>query len=284
MQDWKWYAFTGQFTTIILTTIVILAISILYNTKIRNHDDDQELSGFLIMMDSFINAIQELVVSMMGVRYRKLTPYAMYIILYIFIGGTFSVLGFDSPSTSYTVTFCMGLVTFMMIYYFGFKYQKWSYLKQYLNPLELITQFTPLISISFRLFGNLLGGTIIMGLVYSLLIGAQASFSPDATSETVKRIFETHQELDGYSPTEQYAYFWAGFNIFTVFITPFLHMYFDLFETGVQALVFMMLTFSYWGQAMGEISVSPGPTSRETKQVLTRVTKGRKKDENKLRK
>jgi hypothetical protein len=35
---------------------------------------------------------------------------------------------------------------------------------------------------------------------------------------------------------------------------------------------------------MGEISVSPGPTSRETKQVLTRVTKGRKKDENKLRK
>jgi hypothetical protein len=61
-------------------------------------------------------------------------------------------------------------------------------------------------------------------------------------------------------------------------------MYFDLFETGVQALVFMMLTFSYWGQAMGEISVSPGPTSRETKQVMTRVPKARKKDENKLRK
>jgi F0F1-type ATP synthase membrane subunit a len=73
--------------------------------------------------------------------------------------------------------------------------------------LELITQFTPLISISFRLFGNLLGGTIIMGLVYSLLIGAQASFSPDATSEAVKRIFETNSELNGYSPTEQYAYF-----------------------------------------------------------------------------
>jgi len=99
-------------------------ISLIYNTKIRNHDDGKELSGFLIMMDSFINAIQELVVSMMGVRYRKLTPYAMYIILYIFVGGTFAVMGFDSPSTSYTVTFSMGLVTFMMIYYFGFKYQK----------------------------------------------------------------------------------------------------------------------------------------------------------------
>jgi len=46
-----------------------------------------------------------------------------------------------------------------------------------------------------------------MGLVYSLLIGAQASFSPDATSETVKRIFEVNSDLKGLSPTEQYAYF-----------------------------------------------------------------------------
>jgi F-type H+-transporting ATPase subunit a len=63
-------------------------------------------------------------VGIMGLRYRKLTPYAMYLIMYIFIGGIFSVLGIDSLTTSYTVTLSMGLVTFILIYYFGFKYQK----------------------------------------------------------------------------------------------------------------------------------------------------------------
>jgi F-type H+-transporting ATPase subunit a len=43
--------------------------------------------------------------------------------------------------------------------------------------------------------------------------------------------------------------------MFTVIITPFLHLYFDLFDAGVQALVFTMLTFSYWSQAMGDENV-----------------------------
>lgn len=133
------------------------------------------MSGFLVLVEMFITTVENLVISIMGKRYRKLTPYAMYIILYIVISSVLGLLGIESAATSYTVTFSMGFVTFIAIYYFGFRYQKLAYFKRYINPIEIFTQFTPLLSISFRLFGNLLGGSIIMGLLYALGIGIQAS-------------------------------------------------------------------------------------------------------------
>jgi len=248
-----WNSLTVQLTSIFLTFVLIMAISITYNVKIRAHDDTKKMSGFLIIVELFVGWVEDLVVGIMGVRYRKLTPYAMYLILYIFIGGIFSVMGFDSLATSYTVTFSMGFVTFIMIYYFGFKYQKWGFLKQYRNPIEILTQFTPLISISFRLFGNILGGSVILGLLYAMLIGMQASWNGGSANGIWNLDWTTGQKPFLESTwKDQYEYFWSGFNILAIAITPFLHLYFDVFDSGVQALVFTMLTFSYWAEAMGE--------------------------------
>ncbi|ATZ16674.1 F-type H+-transporting ATPase subunit a [Entomoplasma freundtii] len=236
-----------QLTSIILTTILICTFSIIYNVKIRNHHVGEKMSGFLVLVEMFITKVEDLVVSIMGRRYRKLTPYAMYIILYIVVSSILSLLGFESVATSYTVAFSMGFVTFILIYYFGFRYQKLAYFKRYLNPIELFTQFTPLFSISFRLFGNILGGAIIMGLVYALGIGIEAGWA----GGSVSRIWNSDGDWAA-NWDQQYIYFWTGFNIFTTLLAPWLHMYFDLFDGVIQSIVFTMLTLSYWAEAMGE--------------------------------
>ncbi|MBY7704650.1 F0F1 ATP synthase subunit A [Vibrio harveyi] len=161
--------------TIFLVTVFVCTISIIYNKKIRSHKVDEKMSGFLVLINMFVLAVENIVTSILGKKYRKATPYAMYLLSYIFLGSVVSLLGFESQTTSFTVTFSMGLVTFVMIYYFGFKYQKMGFLYRYIYPIELFSQFTPLLSISFRLFGNLLGGSIILGLLYALLIGFQLS-------------------------------------------------------------------------------------------------------------
>ena len=52
--------------------------------------------------------------------------------------------------------------------------QKGGYFKSYLEPIpvmlpmNIISEISTPISLSFRLFGNILGGSIIMGMVYSL--------------------------------------------------------------------------------------------------------------------
>ncbi|ATG97828.1 F0F1 ATP synthase subunit A [Mesoplasma lactucae ATCC 49193] len=248
---------TPQFMSIIFTALIISLICLLYNVKIRNHDKNGgQMSGFLVLMEMYITFCENLVVSSMGKKYRKLTPYAMYITMYIFVSCILSLLGIESLATTYTVALSMALVTFFSIYYFGFKYQKWGYFKRYVNPIEILTQFSPLISLSFRLFGNMLGGAVILGLLYALFINIQAGF--DGSGNVVGRIYNEVENANGdkvlYDQTwnYQYIYFWAGFNIFTTLFAPWIHMYFDLFDGGIQALVFAMLTFSYWQEAMGE--------------------------------
>ncbi|PPE06576.1 F0F1 ATP synthase subunit A [Mesoplasma corruscae] len=247
-----WKEFTSQFTAIFLTTIVICAICITYNVKVKGKNKSDEISGYVMIVDMIVSSTENLVVSIMGKKYRSITPYFLYIFFYIFIGSMISLLGFESPTTSLTITFSMALVTFVMIYYFGIKYQRAAFFKKFKNPLELFTQFTPLLSMSFRLFGNILGGSIILGLVYALFIGFQSSWSGE--------------RIDGHWPsfgiwnvapnsdywTYQYKYWWSGVNIFTSVITPFLHFYFDIFDSIIQSVVFIMLTLSYWAEAMSE--------------------------------
>jgi F-type H+-transporting ATPase subunit a len=79
------------------------------------------------------------------------------------------------PTADIAVTYALALITFAMIQGFAIKEKgvfKW--LKTLtepfvlLTPLNVIGELANPISLSFRLFGNILGGTIIMGLYYNL--------------------------------------------------------------------------------------------------------------------
>ena len=71
-------------------------------------------------------------------------------------------------------TAAITLATFVMIHFMGIKTGKGGYFKGYLEPvpvllpINIISELATPISLSFRLFGNILGGMIIMAMVYSL--------------------------------------------------------------------------------------------------------------------
>ncbi|WP_338985190.1 F0F1 ATP synthase subunit A [Spiroplasma endosymbiont of Diplazon laetatorius] len=230
-----WDKITPQLLSILLTCIIICTFCIVYNVKIRNYKEDKKLTGFLVLTEMFITKVENMVVTIMGKSHRRLTPYIMYIFMYIMVSSVISILGIEPLTSSYTVTFSMGFVTFIGIYYYGLRYQKLAFFKRYYNPIELIGQFVPLISISFRLFGNILGGTILLGLLYGSMIQLEGQiFYPNGP---------------GMDWENKLNYWWAGFNIFTVVSLPWLHLYFDLFDGMIQSIVFAMLTLSYWSGA-----------------------------------
>lgn len=79
------------------------------------------------------------------------------------------------PTADIAVTLALALTTFFMTQGYGIKskgFFKW--LKGFtepvflLTPLNVIGELANPISLSFRMFGNVLGGTIIMGLLYNL--------------------------------------------------------------------------------------------------------------------
>lgn len=249
LSNWNPWALLPQLITIIITTIIIVTVSFIYNRKVKQMKPDDDPRGIVLIVELIIKYIEKLVVDILGVKYKNLTIYLMYIVLYILIGNWLSIIGLDSQASVYTVTLSLGLVTFFGIYYIGIKFQKLLFFKKYLvNPLELITQFAPLISLSFRLFGNIMGGSIILTLLYTLT-----------------------GNIWGKIPIIGQANFLIGG------IGPFLHIYFDLFAGSIQALIFGILTMVYWKLQME----TEQKTELEIK-LPKKVRKQRKKEEDNI--
>lgn len=222
--DWNYLKIMPQLITILITTVFISVISYIYYYKVKRMKADEDPRGIVLVVELIIKAVEKIVVDVLGIRYKNLTIYLLYVMSYILIGNWLSIIGFESQASSYTVTLSMALVTFIGIYYIAIKFQKFLFLKKFIiNPLELITQFAPLISLSFRLFGNILGGSIILAMLYGV------------TGEIWSNIPIIGQV-----------------NLLIGVIGPFLHIYFDLFTGSIQALIFGTLTLVYWKLQMDD--------------------------------
>ena len=97
------------------------------------------------------------------------------IFIFIFISNISGLFGLRPPTADYGVTLPLGLITFGIIQYNNIKYNKvgaFTGLFQplpFLFPINLIGEIAVPFSLSLRLFGNVLSGTVMMSLIYSLL-------------------------------------------------------------------------------------------------------------------
>ncbi len=153
----------------------------------------------------------------MGKSAHKFMNYIGTVFIFILICNISGLFGLRPPTADYGVTLPLGLITFTLIHYNKFKYQKVSGVIKGLcdpwpfwAPINMIGDIAVPISLSLRLFANVLSGTVMLALVYGLL-----SFI---------------------------AIGWPAI----------LHVYFDLFSGAIQTYVFCMLTMTYISDAIGD--------------------------------
>ena len=85
------------------------------------------------------------------------------------------ILGLRAPTADFGVTFLLGMVTFFIVNYQGIKNRRMRHFTSLfeptpiLFPINLIGELANPLSISLRLFANLLSGVIIMGLWYGMM-------------------------------------------------------------------------------------------------------------------
>ena len=132
--------------------------------------------------------------------------------LYLICANLSGLIGFDGPTSNYSITLAITLITFGLIQWNALKKKGgFTYIKDIVwPPTNIPGVLSPLISLSMRLFGNIMSGTILMGLVYSL--------------------------------TGWISSFIIPFNFLGPVIAPVLHAYFDVFSGCIQTLVFVTLS------------------------------------------
>lgn len=112
----------------------------------------------------------------MGKNAGKFMNYIGTVFIFILISNISGLFGLRPPTADYGVTFPLGLITFVLIHYNKFKHQKVSGVIQGLcdpwpiwAPINIIGDIAVPISLSLRLFANVLSGTVMLALVYGLL-------------------------------------------------------------------------------------------------------------------
>jgi F-type H+-transporting ATPase subunit a len=84
------------------------------------------------------------------------------------------MFGYRTPASDPTFTVALAVMTFLIINWYGVRKKGVkTRLKYFRNPINIITSLAIPMSLACRLFGNMLGGMIIMDLLYSAL-GANA--------------------------------------------------------------------------------------------------------------
>ncbi|ALV23301.1 hypothetical protein ASO20_01370 [Mycoplasma sp. (ex Biomphalaria glabrata)] len=231
-----------QLLTLIITTIIILTAAWKYKSNLAKLEPNQAPSGFTLLMENFTSSMEKTVIEVMGTRFRWFTPYAIYLVLYLGIGNVITLLGFDSIATNYTIIFSLGIVTFVGIYVCGIRFQKLGFITKFIkNPLDLLTQFAPLISITFRIFGNLTAGATILSLFYAMTQNAGIRINSNWAINTYNNFINNTDSKNPYDTD-------LTINILGGLLAPPLHFYFDIFDGLIQSYIFMILTLSYIGQ------------------------------------
>ncbi len=202
---------TDTITNLWLVIIVLSILAFIVNKKIKEVEISQQPSGFLNIIEVLVDSVNNLVRSTMGESNMAFAPYIFTLICFIGLANLVGLVGLTPPTSDYSVTFALAMVTFFATQIMSFKTNKGfgGYLKAFtepfviLTPINILGEFGNLISLSFRLFGNIMSGGIIMTLLY----GALGYFAP--------------------------------------IVTPVLHGYFDLFTGLLQTFIFTMLTMIF---------------------------------------
>jgi F-type H+-transporting ATPase subunit a len=133
-----------------------------------------------------ISGIEDFMVDVTGDEGRWLFPLAATVFIYIFVGNLIGLVpGFFPPTASINTTLSCALVVVVFTHVIGIKYHGASYIKHFMGPvwwmsplifvIEVIGHLARILSLTFRLFGNMMGHEIVLAILFGL---AGAFFAP----------------------------------------------------------------------------------------------------------
>ena len=169
-----WITTTHVCTLIVMLLLVIFAL--FARNAINKANDDEAPGTFLNIVELLMDFLDGIISSTMGKNAGKFVNYIMTLFLFIFLSNVSGLLGLRPPTADYGVTFPLGVITFALITFNKFKHQKVKGVIKGLCdpwvfwlPINLIGDFAVPVSLSLRLFANVLSGTVMMALYYGLL-------------------------------------------------------------------------------------------------------------------
>lgn len=126
-------------------------------------------------LEMFVEFLRDLISSVMdGAPADPYLPFVGTLAVFLVVANNISVVPvLVSPTRDINTPLALAIVVFFAVHYFGIRRKGlWGYLREQLSPLiflDIIGQLSRTMSLSLRLFGNMIAGEIIVAVIYRLV-------------------------------------------------------------------------------------------------------------------
>ncbi len=138
------------------------------------------------IFEIIISGMEEFMVDVTGEEGRWFFPIIATVFIYIATCNLLGLVpGFYPPTASINTTAACAIPIFLFTHFIGIKYHGIKYVKHFLGPvwwlipiilpIEIIGHLARILSLSFRLFGNMTGHELVLAILFML---AGAFFAP----------------------------------------------------------------------------------------------------------
>ncbi len=165
---------TTTHVCVLIVMLLIIGFCIAANRAVKHATDVP--GTFQNIAELVVEMLDNMIGGVMGRFSPKFRNYVGTIFIFILLSNISGLFGLRPPTADYGVTLALGLMTFTLIHFNKFRYKKvkgvvaelcdpWPFWA----PINIIGWVAVPISLSLRLFANVLSGTVMMALIYGLL-------------------------------------------------------------------------------------------------------------------
>jgi len=165
-----WITETMVSTWVIMAALIALSLYVHWSMK-RFKDRP---GGFQNVIEILVETCDNFVRATAGSKIYYIGGWYFMVFAFMMASNLVGVVGLRAPTADWSMTFACALTTFGCIQFVGVKQRRMGYIKSFFKPvfiflpLNIISELSRPISLSFRLFANVLSGTIILTLVYTI--------------------------------------------------------------------------------------------------------------------
>lgn len=207
-----------------LALCLIFAIFFIWaGKKFEKADVRKAPHGILLITEMITGLCTNIIGDNLKNKTNRYLPFMGTLIMMMAVSNLLGLLGLQPPTSNLSFNITLALMMFFLIQYNGIKKGGLgARLKELTEPMWLLTPLNVIgelalpISLSMRLFGNILAGSIIMLLFYTLM---QSLFP---------------------------------LGVLGYIVTPFLHAYFDIFSGLIQTYIFFTLASFFLSEQVVE--------------------------------
>ncbi len=256
----------------LIVTVGLILVALWLGKDLKKRPDGKQ-----VLVEKGVMMMHNMVIDTMGPHNAHWTPFIITVFVSSICGSLIGMTGFlRSTTADLSTTITWSVMVSVIIWYNNIKNNGFvGWLKGFtepvvvMTPMNIVSELAQPVSMAFRHFGNVAGGGVISGILYTALAGLSATLlnliASSGVAVSVVLLVLCGGLIFLWSRKKKLAALICGIvlGVFGLFgllqalnilvdvpllqfgIPAVLSVYFDLFSGFVQALVFSLLTMVY---------------------------------------